>query len=123
MIKRLSSYPIALRFVFFFQAEVGIRDTSVTGVQTCALPISSVAVAPGAIRRRDATDGHHSNAAPAPSPASARPQVGTSPRSEERRVGKQWRFAWSTPQRQKLKFVTLKRYNLPLNPLHIHHES
>ena len=26
--------------VFFFQAEDGIRDTSVTGVQTCALPIS-----------------------------------------------------------------------------------
>ena len=24
---------------FFFQAEAGIRDTSVTGVQTCALPI------------------------------------------------------------------------------------
>src|SRR5437762_13475916 len=28
---------------FFFQAEDGIRDTSVTGVQTCALPISSLA--------------------------------------------------------------------------------
>src|SRR5260370_18774153 len=27
---------------FFFQAEDGIRDSSVTGVQTCALPISSV---------------------------------------------------------------------------------
>src|SRR5437762_2056821 len=27
---------------FFFQAEDGIRDTSVTGVQTCALPISAV---------------------------------------------------------------------------------
>src|SRR5262249_58933210 len=27
-------------FVFFFQAEDGIRDWSVTGVQTCALPIS-----------------------------------------------------------------------------------
>src|SRR5437762_13960673 len=26
---------------FFFQAEDGIRDTSVTGVQTCALPIST----------------------------------------------------------------------------------
>src|SRR5260370_42161912 len=25
---------------FFFQAEDGIRDSSVTGVQTCALPIS-----------------------------------------------------------------------------------
>src|SRR5438093_2717825 len=29
-----------LSFVFFFQAEDGIRDWSVTGVQTCALPIS-----------------------------------------------------------------------------------
>jgi len=29
----------ALEFFFFFQAEDGIRDTSVTGVQTCALPI------------------------------------------------------------------------------------
>src|SRR5688572_32852305 len=28
-------------FVFFFQAEDGIRDLTVTGVQTCALPISS----------------------------------------------------------------------------------
>src|SRR5260370_2186431 len=27
------------RLVFFFQAEDGIRDSSVTGVQTCALPI------------------------------------------------------------------------------------
>src|SRR5260370_9301423 len=26
---------------FFFQAEDGIRDSSVTGVQTCALPISA----------------------------------------------------------------------------------
>src|SRR5205807_4787796 len=28
------------RFLFFFQAEDGIRDYKVTGVQTCALPIS-----------------------------------------------------------------------------------
>src|SRR5256886_8796564 len=27
-------------FIFFFQAEDGIRDLTVTGVQTCALPIS-----------------------------------------------------------------------------------
>src|SRR3712207_7982896 len=30
----------AVRNVFFFQAEDGIRDIGVTGVQTCALPIS-----------------------------------------------------------------------------------
>src|SRR5208337_5329624 len=29
-------------FCFFFQAEDGIRDTSVTGVQTCALPIFAI---------------------------------------------------------------------------------
>src|SRR3989442_5871927 len=28
-------------YVFFFQAEDGIRDADVTGVQTCALPISA----------------------------------------------------------------------------------
>src|SRR3989449_10940348 len=27
------------KFIFFFQAEDGIRDVAVTGVQTCALPI------------------------------------------------------------------------------------
>src|SRR2546429_8833295 len=29
-------------FFFFFQAEDGIRDVAVTGVQTCALPISGI---------------------------------------------------------------------------------
>src|SRR6266496_2357349 len=32
---------LVLLFFFFFQAEDGIRDLYVTGVQTCALPISS----------------------------------------------------------------------------------
>src|SRR6202030_4411544 len=32
---------------FFFQAEDGIRDLTVTGVQTCALPISPVMAATG----------------------------------------------------------------------------
>jgi len=31
---------LLLCFFFFFQAEDGIRDIGVTGVQTCALPIS-----------------------------------------------------------------------------------
>src|SRR2546430_9004038 len=31
-----------MTFYFFFQAEDGIRDLTVTGVQTCALPISSL---------------------------------------------------------------------------------
>src|SRR5438445_4154181 len=30
---------VSLFFFFFFQAEDGIRDIGVTGVQTCALPI------------------------------------------------------------------------------------
>src|SRR5207248_7286807 len=34
-------------FFFFFQAEDGIRDRTVTGVQTCALPISEFDVAYG----------------------------------------------------------------------------
>ena len=34
--------------LFFFQAEDGIRDRLVTGVQTCALPISEVALVDGA---------------------------------------------------------------------------
>src|SRR2546429_4706078 len=34
--------------MFFFQAEDGIRDVAVTGVQTCALPISFLA--PGKAR-------------------------------------------------------------------------
>src|SRR5690348_17426498 len=34
------SLGVVVFFVFFFQAEDGIRDGRVTGVQTCALPIS-----------------------------------------------------------------------------------
>src|SRR5256884_9086482 len=37
-----------MSFFFFFQAEDGIRDVAVTGVQTCALPISFVLFAIGA---------------------------------------------------------------------------
>src|SRR5438093_10461482 len=43
---------------FFFQAEDGIRDWSVTGVQTCALPISRVPArgAAGTKGRADRSD-------------------------------------------------------------------
>src|SRR5919205_2854093 len=37
-----SCLPQIFIFFFFFQAEDGIRDHCVTGVQTCALPISPV---------------------------------------------------------------------------------
>ena len=36
----LAAHERAGGFLFFFQAEDGIRDHCVTGVQTCALPIS-----------------------------------------------------------------------------------
>src|SRR2546430_16735295 len=38
-------------FFFFFQAEDGIRDLTVTGVQTCALPISPPPSPDGGSRR------------------------------------------------------------------------
>src|SRR5207249_8873174 len=37
--KRLTPMPVGAAGSFFFQAEDGIRDRNVTGVQTCALPI------------------------------------------------------------------------------------
>src|SRR5258708_24977838 len=37
---RVVAYYALFRVFFFFQAEDGIRDDLVTGVQTCALPIS-----------------------------------------------------------------------------------
>src|SRR2546427_5953062 len=37
-------------FFFFFQAEDGIRDLTVTGVQTCALPICTLGIRPEALR-------------------------------------------------------------------------
>src|SRR2546426_1451972 len=36
-----TNYRLFHSFFFFFQAEDGIRDYKVTGVQTCALPISN----------------------------------------------------------------------------------
>src|SRR2546422_4411435 len=39
---------------FFFQAEDGIRDVAVTGVQTCALPISNLIVVVPGIQAIDA---------------------------------------------------------------------
>src|SRR5207244_8615234 len=43
---------------FFFQAEDGIRDDLVTGVQTCALPISSQGGRAGWMPRLDSRQGH-----------------------------------------------------------------
>src|SRR5690348_18164858 len=50
-------------FFFFFQAEDGIRDGRVTGVQTCALPISPVITAwtphESVVDHAVITGGHH----------------------------------------------------------------
>src|SRR5256885_10479496 len=44
-------------YFFFFQAEDGIRDYKVTGVQTCALPISAGDEVSEAVARTVATAG------------------------------------------------------------------
>src|SRR3989475_11964563 len=44
----VSTWRYLFFFFFFFQAEDGIRDLTVTGVQTCALPISPSDDAPAA---------------------------------------------------------------------------
>src|SRR5437868_8854590 len=72
-----------LFFFFFFQAEDGIRDRNVTGVQTCALPIS-----------RPAPSGSSSTESTCCwQPSTTRCRSGG--RSEERRVGKECRSRWS----------------------------
>src|SRR5206468_8486259 len=98
---------------FFFQAEDGIRDLIVTGVQTCALPISLTDLASDLVtypqvllnvRVREKTD---LKAVPPIAAAIARVESrvagqgrllvrysGTEPRSEERRVGKEGRMRW-----------------------------
>src|SRR5690606_39711459 len=100
---------------FFFQAEDGIRDFHVTGVQTCALPIWPQGLLREYLSRAQQPD---FRALPAvrhlpkerlpgspssPSPPQARigqafqnALAGRRPRSEERRVGKECRSRWST---------------------------
>src|SRR5438067_1109193 len=48
-----------IRVFFFFQAEDGIRDRNVTGVQTCALPISQQTQADQAKAEQDRKQGLH----------------------------------------------------------------
>src|SRR5687768_17709053 len=86
---------------FFFQAEDGIRDVAVTGVQTCALPICGRDIATHAMEEgADATD-----VPGAERTCSTRVIIEHQPRSiygfkittrsEERRVGKECRSRWS----------------------------
>src|SRR5690349_24097404 len=53
-----------LFFFFFFQAEDGIRDLYVTGVQTCALPISVPQLRPQGRSEGDAAEAAEGRALP-----------------------------------------------------------
>src|SRR2546430_10065969 len=95
-------------FVFFFQAEDGIRDLTVTGVQTCALPISPKTLGnseigvrfAGKARAVDYAISYLHTRADLPAVGSLTTPPGFQlttphPRSEERRVGKECRSRWS----------------------------
>src|SRR5436305_14246884 len=98
-------------FFFFFQAEDGIRDADVTGVQTCALPIFRTARV-GRLRHRHRHSPPREERCPAMGENLRRGRTarfGRAPlrlRSEERRVGKECRSRWS-PYHKKEKKVTL----------------
>src|SRR5205085_5531334 len=89
---------------FFFQAEDGIRDLTVTGVQTCALPIYPHGEANRVIpSKKLTTRAVRSIVGVSCNRAERRRKRGNAPhgarqahqmpvaRSEERRVGKEWR--------------------------------
>src|SRR5204862_1477480 len=78
---------------FFFQAEDGIRDLYVTGVQTCALPISADS---GPARGPRSARPPPTNRWPRSTGCSTAPICASSPRvrSEERRVGKECKSRW-----------------------------
>src|SRR2546427_6872187 len=94
-------------FVFFFQAEDGIRDLTVTGVQTCALPILHQHVAPAGVAPAEPGEppaqllvlALHIFGCDVPYPTTASScttgQAVNVERSEERRVGKECRSRWS----------------------------
>src|SRR5690349_24874521 len=77
--------------IFFFQAEDGIRDLYVTGVQTCALPISEE----HARRGHRLRDGEAIFAREQRRNRAEIERARQRPRSEERRVGKECRCRWS----------------------------
>src|SRR3712207_6952843 len=87
-----ADFLILVMFFFFFQAEDGIRDIGVTGVQTCALPIFGhawLSVARWWPPRRSACATTFRRS------MRAKPRRGSRSRSEERRVGKECRSRWS----------------------------
>src|SRR2546427_2887602 len=87
-------------FFFFFQAEDGIRDLTVTGVQTCALPIwlecgSLPCTACVGMLWATGTEAPDTAARPRQAGSSMRAPGTRLTRSEERRVGKECRSRWS----------------------------
>src|SRR5437762_4775472 len=96
----------AFLLFFFFQAEDGIRDTSVTGVQTCALPISLEL--PVLVSVSDWVELLPTCTLPKLMVEEvACSTLGGLTRSEERRVGKECRSRWSPHHEKKKK---KKRY-------------
>src|SRR5262249_59890704 len=88
-------------FFFFFQAEDGIRDWSVTGVQTCALPIC-LAASSGSTPVLACPSESNTITADAFEPGDAafsssglRAEFRSQGRSEERRVGKEGGSGWA----------------------------
>src|SRR5262249_56951929 len=87
--------------VFFFQAEDGIRDWSVTGVQTCALPICWQGSFRALLEQdqggelRKGNPGLVADSGPPPAWPGFRKLRVSAVRSEERRVGKEGRSRWS----------------------------
>src|SRR3712207_8164840 len=80
---------------FFFQAEDGIRDIGVTGVQTCALPILASGVADAGTWAKLETAGTASQGHVEFDWTEEVEGVKGVGRSEERRVGKECRSRWS----------------------------
>src|SRR5699024_11670125 len=89
----LCVFFFVLFFFFFFQAEDGIRDRNVTGVQTCALPI----FADGGRNRPALRSIPHVSGVsdPGDDPKGAALLAVLTARSEERRVGKECRSRWA----------------------------
>src|SRR5690349_24842928 len=82
-------------YCFFFQAEDGIRDLYVTGVQTCALPIFTPNAAPPASVEKCFIGRTIRAYAKIPITIDGTPFNRSVVRSEERRVGKECRSRWS----------------------------
>src|SRR5688572_32073942 len=95
MKKKHILYGLLMFFFFFFQAEDGIRDLTVTGVQTCALPIYTES-------GRAVIENRLPHATLSPQGIADGVRI-EEERSEERRVGKECRSRWSPYHEKKKK--------------------